>query len=116
MDAFQTLRRQAAEKRDSIIRAARAEFAEAKKRINALRSQLGASAEDPPPVKSRRIADLIAEVMPQGHTFTIGELSELLVKAEPGRRFTQSTVRTLCQRMADDGAIRRVGRINGKTL
>jgi hypothetical protein len=116
MDAFQILRRQAAEKRDSIIRAARAEFAEAKRRINALRRQLGAAAKDAPPVKFRRIADLIADVMPSDDTFTIGELSELLVKAEPGRRFTQSTIRTLCQRMEPLGAIRRVGRVNGKTL
>jgi len=59
---------------------------------------------------------LIAEAMPRDRAFTIGELTELLVQAEPGRRFVQSTVRTICQRMVPLGAIRRVGRIGGKTM
>ncbi len=116
MDAFQTFRKQAADKRDAIIRAARAEFREAKKRINALRIQLGASAKEPPPVKLRNLTSVIAEVMPRDHAFTIGELAELVAKAEPGRRFLHGTVRTLCQKMVPAGGIRRVGRVSGKTM
>jgi hypothetical protein len=69
MDAFTTLRRQTAAKRDAIISAARAEYADAKKRINQLRQQLGAKTEAPA-IKFRRIVDVIAEVIPRNTAMT----------------------------------------------
>ena len=67
-------------------------------------------------MKLRNLTSVIAEVMPRDHAFTIGELAELVAKAEPGRRFLHGTVRTLCQKMVPAGAIRRVGRVSGKTM
>lgn len=114
MDAFAILTKQARDKRNAIIKAARAEFWEAKKRINALRRQLNAEAAKTPSVKLPRVIDVIARVIPSDRAFTVNELVEILTVAEPGRIFQRETVREYLQRLGDRGVVRRVGRASNR--
>ncbi|MCI0379107.1 MAG: hypothetical protein L0215_15975 [Gemmataceae bacterium] len=116
MDAYETLRKQAAQKRDALIKAARAEFRQSLRRIRELQLQLGGTAPKAIQTKPKPIIEMIADLAPRDRTFTLAEVVALLNQAEPNRKYHVPTIRTFFQRLEKQGMIRRVRRANGNVL
>jgi hypothetical protein len=110
-DPFAALRRQAETKRDTAIKAARAEYRQAVVCIGRLKQQLERTGGNW--TKPQRIIDLIAELAPDDRTFTVAELVEILIEREPGRRFYEPSIRSFCQRLERQGAFKRIRQTDG---
>lgn len=118
MDAYQLLRQQAAEKRDSIIRAARGEYRRALREIEALRRGIDAEPLTPKLAGTNQaIMEKIRDLMPKDRAFTVRDIADLLTQANPGRTFRPMTLRYFFPRMQKRGTISKVGRnISGEIL
>src|ERR1700690_830435 len=95
MDAYETLRQQAAQKRDEIIAAARTEYQHALWKLRELRRTL--NGQDPRAAmraKRRPLIELTRELLPHDRAFTISEVVERLGEAQPDRTIYVATVRT----------------------
>jgi len=117
MDAYETLRQQAAQKRDEIISAARTEYQHALWKLRELRRTL--NGQDPRAAmraKRRPLIELTRELLPHDRAFTISEVVERLGEAEPDRTIYVATVRTFFVRFEEQGLIRRVRRRKGRVL
>jgi hypothetical protein len=116
MDSYEALRRQAVEKRDSIINAAKRDCRLTIRRIKELQRQMG-------PVVIRRrkkshkpIWVLIRDLIPKDRMFTIGDVVELMQEAEPDRSFNVPTINVEFRRLEKQGLVRRVRRVVGNVL
>jgi len=71
MDAYETLRTQAAQRRDAAIKAARIEYRQAIRRISQLQHDLAGvvyQQTKPKPAKPKILVELISDVMPRDRT------------------------------------------------
>jgi hypothetical protein len=117
MDAYESLRQEAAKKRDEIIAGARIEYQHALWKLRELRRTL--NGQDPRAamrVKRRPLLALTRELLPHDRTFTISEVVELLSQGEPDRTVYSATVRTFFVRFEEQGLIHRVRRCKGRVL
>lgn len=116
MDAYDTLRKQAVEKRDTAIVAARAEYRRSLQQIDDLCHSLGGDAPKPSKSKAQPVLELICALIPD-RAFTVGEMVEMLRDAAPDRTFNVPTIRTFFPRLAEQGIIRKVSRsVGGQVL
>lgn len=116
MSPFDALRKQAVEKRDTAIVAARAEYRQSLQQIENLCHSLGGDAPRPSKSKARPILELICALIPD-RAFTVGEMVEMLRDAHSDRTFNVPTIRTFFPRLAEQGIIRKVSRsVGGQVL
>lgn len=109
MDAIETLKAQAREKRDQAIADARAEFNSAMASIRKLERELAPKEKKPPRASGAPVFALVAASVPS-EPFTCGDLLAALRKADPQREFTVGTVRVYLRMLSDRGMIQRVAR------
>jgi hypothetical protein len=110
MDAYEALRYQAAQKRDAIIKAARAEFWRTIQAISALRYRLDRNTPNPAGPKPKALMALLCETIPHDRLFTVAEVIELMAEAEPERHIHVRTVRPYLERLEKRGIVRPVRR------
>jgi hypothetical protein len=110
MDAFEALRHQAAQKRDAIIKAARAEFWRTAQAITVLRYRLDRNTPKRSGPKPKALMALLCETIPRDRLFTIAEVIELLAEADPERHIHVRTIRPYFQRMEKKGLVRPIRR------
>jgi len=114
MDAFETLRRQAIERRNESINEARRKCQEVLRWIDQLEGRL----VPPQPTKSEQkrqaVCDLITEVMPKDRDFTTAELFTLVRQMYPNRRLTLGNVRSSLAYMEECDRIRRSRLVDAK--
>jgi hypothetical protein len=109
MDALEQLRKQAAQKRDEAIQAARDEYQRNLRTISELGLRLGHKIKTFRGTPAKRIiCDLILDYMPKDRPFSHREIVATLRKAAPGRQFQEPTIRTMFKKLADDGKVRRI--------
>jgi hypothetical protein len=112
MDAFELLRKQAADKMDKAIKVAQDEYKTQVARINELRASLGFG--DPTCLRTRpRIGDMLAKHYPSDRPFTIDDILPTVVAAYPKMRFLRASVRNAMQHHKEAGIIRRVAKDAG---
>ena len=81
MDAYELLRKQAAEKLDKAIQTACREYRETRDKINFLRRELGHEPE--PGLRVHKTAiDAVREYMPRDRPFSNREILETIIAAE----------------------------------
>jgi hypothetical protein len=71
MDAYESLRQQAAQKRDAVIKAARAEFWRTIQAISALRERINRNAPKPTGPKPKPLMVLLQETIPNDRYWSI---------------------------------------------
>lgn len=113
MDAYDDLRKQARDKRDRAILAARAEYETALAAIRSLKAKLTGETLRKRPggavvPKQRPIIDLICDVLPADRTFTVAEIRDRLHAIEPSRVFR--SLKPLLHKLKSEGVIRPVSR------
>lgn len=111
MDAYQLLIQRARERRDGIISAARDEYHRTLLDIEALRSSLGDKGHRGPGVtviESQTIPAMMQAVMPKDRPFTLKEILVALRETHPKRQFRMQMIRSLLQRLANQGVILRL--------
>lgn len=113
MDAYETLRRQAQDKRDAAIMAARKECRDSIRKINAISCRVGQVTPKRRATPGQPIIEMICDLIPQDRTFTFGEIVEQLQAVDPGRDFNLPSLRTFFQKLRDRGMIRRVSKVDG---
>jgi len=110
MDAYEILRKQAADKLDKAIVAARKEYRETVDRINSLRRELGHE----PPINGLRVGrtftELVREHLPQDRPFTADDVLANVQAVEPDRTFKRGTLKTILHKLGDLALIRRVAK------
>lgn len=109
MDAIETLKQQAREKRDQAIAEARAEFRESMAAIRKLERGLAPAERKPPRASGAPVFNLVVASIPAGD-FAAGDLLAALRAADPKREFNVGTVRIYLRQLNDKGLIRRVAR------
>lgn len=121
MDApYEELRRQAAEKRDNIIAAAKQEYRVAMRRIRSLHKLM--TGEYTPairPLKRERepsLRELLLGIVPSDRGFTVAEVCELAYSHEVACRFKENSIRSACGELKRRGELVQVGRHNGHIL
>jgi hypothetical protein len=113
MDAFISLRQQAADKRDAAIKVARNEFRATLRQIEQLRFTLGDAIPTPRDNGARTIPAIVLEVMPRDKTFTVEDIMKRLAVAEPARQFKIGSVRIVLRDLSGQGRLRKVCRTVG---
>ena len=111
MDAFKTLRREAAEKRDRAIANARQDFDETIVQIEELEKSL-----QEPVVFHRHklpIVALIREVMPRDREFVLDELIGLMRAADTSRKYQKASVSAMLRRLCNEGEVTRTQKGGG---
>ncbi len=109
MDALDLLRKQALQKRNEAIKAAREEYQRNLRTISELGLRLGQPVKTARGTTAKRIiSDLILDYMPKDRPFSLREVIDILRKQCPGRRFQEPTVRTKFKRIIDAGRVRKV--------
>ncbi len=100
MDAYELLRKQAAEKLDKAIQVARREYRETCDKINQLRRDLDDEPE--PGLRVHKTAiDAVREYMPRDRPFSNREILETIIAAEPERHWNRGTVKAAVYKLAD---------------
>ena len=106
MDAFNTLRKQAREKRDKTLAIARNEYAATLVRIATLEQDL--NGHDPPAHKS--IASCVESVMPSDRSFTTVDIMAGLEALDPRRVWRKRSVDSHIARLREKGLVIRLKR------
>lgn len=106
MDAFNTLRKQAREKRDKTLAAARNEYAATLVRIAALEQDL--NGRDPP--AHRSIASCVESVIPTDRSFTTVDIMSGLEALDPRRVWRKRSVDSHIARLREKGLVIRLKR------
>ncbi len=110
MDQFAELRKQAIEKRNKAIYAARQEYRLAVQQIDELAHTLGVRYQGRIRTKTKPVLKLIRELLPQDRLFTISDILDELRAHDPRRHFNPHSVRTFFPRLVELGEVRRVAR------
>jgi hypothetical protein len=113
MDAFISLRQQAADKRDAAIRIARNEFRATLRQIEQLRFTLGDAVPAPRDFGAKTIPNIVLDSIPRDRTFTVEDALECLKQAEPTRQFNIGTLRTVLRDLYKQGQLKKVCRTLG---
>jgi len=114
MNHFQELKRIAAAKRDKAIRQARREYDETIQRIAELEGVLRNK-----PQRRRRnarketLTDLIYRLLPDDKPVSVNDVCGLIRSEDPDRTFTVPTIRTILNRMKQEGQIKQVADAGG---
>ncbi len=109
MDAYELLKKQAAEKLDKAITLARKEYRDTCDKINSLRRELGDEPE--PGLRVRKTAiDAVREFMPRDRPFSNREVLEILQAAEPERHWNRGSVKAAVYTLADRKELRRIAK------
>lgn len=109
MDAYELLKKQAAEKLDKAITLARKEYRDTCDKINSLRRELGDEPE--PGVRVRKTAiDAVREYMPRDRPFSNAEILTILQAAEPERHWNRGSVKSAVYKLADRKELRRIAK------
>jgi hypothetical protein len=110
MDAYSQLRNVARAKRDSIIKAARAQYAQEMRELARMRRNLTGCRSFLPPPKGPTMMELFRQVLPHDRTFTLGEVIVLIREANPAKLFRPATVRSMFHRLLDTNEVQRVSK------
>ena len=105
---YDSLRKQAASRRDDRIRAARAAFNESVKLISQLEREIEGTVSRP--YRVHRILDMVRELVPTDRPFTVAEMVTMLSRESPDRVAYVPTIRSIFTRLEREGIIKRVGR------
>ena len=114
MDAFETLRRQAVERRDTAIKDARKKCQEVIRWVDQLERQLVPPAPTKPEQKRQALCDILCGLMPTDREFTTAELFALAKKAHPHRRLSLQKVRLSLRYLEEYDRVRRTRLIDAK--
>jgi hypothetical protein len=106
MDPYEQLRDQAALKRRIAITAARRQYSDDIRQIEALRAKLDVKPVAGRKQKPKSIVEMICDLLPD-KPFTFAEIHKALCEAEPGRDFNQQSIRTILPKLELRGMIRR---------
>ncbi|MCA9230785.1 MAG: hypothetical protein KDA57_09035 [Planctomycetales bacterium] len=109
MNPYELLRKQAAEKLDQAVSAARKEYRETCDKINALRKELGDEPEPGVRVHKTTI-DTVREYLPRDRTFSNADVLSIVQDVEPERHWNRGTVKAAVYRLADLKEIRRIAK------
>ncbi|HTQ40995.1 MAG TPA: hypothetical protein VMJ32_18415 [Pirellulales bacterium] len=110
MDAFELLRKQAAQKRDAHVKAARAEFWRTVVAIKALRQRLDSNAPKPPVPNPKSLMVLLRENIPHDRLFSAADAIALMADADPERRIRFRTIRPYLERLEKKGIVHKIRR------
>jgi hypothetical protein len=110
MDAYETLRREAADKLDKAILAARKEYRETVAAIDRLRVELGHEKPKSGLRVDATFTDLVRENIPQDRPFTADDILYTVGAIAPNRRFKRGTLKSILHKLGDTGVIRRVAK------
>jgi hypothetical protein len=117
---YEELRRQAAEKRDKIINAAKQEYRASVRRIRALHKMVTGeyhpAMRPPRRVQDRTLADILRDVMPRNSSFTLADVCEIVFVEPEGCKYKEASIRAQLPNLARIGIIRKVGRRRGEVL
>jgi hypothetical protein len=120
MDAYESLRRQAAAKRDKIIEHAKQEYRATMTRIRALHKMVEGEAmpgiRPPRRAKDRTLTDLLRDVLPKHEGFTVADACELVYSEPMGCKYKETSVRAQLTVLANTGELHKVGRRSGHIL
>jgi hypothetical protein len=120
VNAYDSLRQQAAAKRDKIIQNAKAEYRATMTRIRALHKIMQGEAmpgiRPPRRVKDRTLTDLMRAVLPKSEPFTVAEACEAVYSDPLGCKYKETSVRAQLRALQDAGELHKVGRRNGHVL
>lgn len=107
MDAFETLRRQAVERRNTAIKDARKKCQEIIRWVDRLERQLVPPPPTNPEQKRAALCDILCGLMPTDREFTTAELFALAKKAHPYRRLSLDKVRASLNYLEENDRVRR---------